>query len=38
MDDKKYSFEMMDNKTRNLLKNPAIGGIPAMENIVRPKL
>jgi len=29
---------MMANKTKNLLKKPANGGIPAIENKIRPKV
>jgi len=28
----------MANKTKNLLKKPANGGIPAIENKIRPKV
>jgi hypothetical protein len=28
----------MDNNTKNLLKNPASGGIPAMENKIKVKV
>jgi hypothetical protein len=30
-------MEMIDNKTKNLLKKPANGGIPAIENKIKPK-
>jgi hypothetical protein len=34
----KYSCEIKENKIKNLLKNPASGGIPAIEKRVNAKL
>ena len=36
--DKKNSFEIAESKTKNLLKKPANGGIPAIEKMISEKV